>query len=235
MKNIFITGANRGIGFELVNQNLHRGNKVWATFREKGNALQLIELEKTSKNLICIQMDVSDEASIEDAAKTISKETKFDILFNNAGIIDWDDFSHVKAKSFADIYQVNVIGVFLVMRHFHKFLVPEIPLSKARIVNLSSRLGSIELRGNTQLGGAIAYQCSKAALNMLSKQASIEFLDKGISVISMSPGWVKTDMGGTDAKYEISESVEMVLSTLDDLPIEKTGIFIGEDGREIAW
>ena len=121
------------------------------------------------------------------------------------------------------------------MRHFHKFLVPEIPLSKARIVNLSSRLGSIELRGDTQLGGAIAYQCSKAALNMLSKQASIEFLDKGISVISMSPGWVKTDMGGTDAKYEISESVEMVLSTLDNLPIEKTGIFIGEDGREIAW
>ena len=105
MKNIFITGANRGIGFELVNQNLHRGNKVWATFREKGNALQLIELEKTSKNLICIQMDVSHEASIEDVAKAISKETKFDILFNNAGIIDWDDFSQVKAKSFADIYQ----------------------------------------------------------------------------------------------------------------------------------
>ena len=103
------------------------------------------------------------------------------------------------------------------------------------IVNLSSRLGSITLRGNTQLGGAIAYQCSKTALNMLTKQTSIDYQEYGIRVISMSPGWVKTDMGGADAKYEVSESVRLLLSRVKELPTETSGVFLGEDGESIPW
>ena len=70
---------------------------------------------------------------------------------------------------------------------------------------------------------------------MLSKQCAIDLSEKSISVISMSPGWVKTDMGGSEAKYEVEESVTLILRTLDKLDEHMTGIFIGEDGQEIPW
>ena len=82
---------------------------------------------------------------------------------------------------------------------------------KSRIVNLSSRLGSIQLRGETQLGGALAYQCSKSALNMFTRQTALELESLKISIISISPGWVKTDMGGSNAKYEIHQLFLMML------------------------
>ena len=90
---------------------------------------------------------------------------------------------------------------------------------------MSSRLGSIELRGNTQLGGAISYQCAKSGLNMLTKQAAIDLANSGIKVVSLSPGWVKTEMGGPNAKYEVADSVEKILSVTDDLTPDQNGKF----------
>ena len=100
---------------------------------------------------------------------------------------------------------------------------------------MSSRLGSIELRGNTQLGGAIAYECSKAGLNMLTKQAAIDLDKKSIKVVSLSPGWVKTEMGGAEAKYEVVDSVSKLLDITDHLTPLENGRFWGEDGEEIPW
>ena len=100
---------------------------------------------------------------------------------------------------------------------------------------MSSRLGSIELRGNTQLGGAIAYECSKAGLNMLTKQAAIDLDKKSIKVVSLSPGWVKTEMGGAEAKYEVVDSVSKLLDITDHLTALENGRFWGEDGEEIPW
>lgn len=100
---------------------------------------------------------------------------------------------------------------------------------------MSSRLGSVELRGNTHLGGAIAYQCSKAGLNMLTKQASIDLGPKGIKVVSITPGWVRTEMGGADAKYNVSESVTNILRVTDHLNLGHNGCFLAEDGTEIPW
>jgi NAD(P)-dependent dehydrogenase (short-subunit alcohol dehydrogenase family) len=155
-----------------------------------------------------------------------------DTLFNNAGIIDWSNLVQIEAIALEKIYKVNLLGALLVTRHSIPVLQgSDSPL----IVNLSSRLGSIELRGGTKLGGAIAYQCSKAALNMLTKQTSIDLDPYNIRVISQSPGWVKTEMGGNEAKYETTEAVTMMLDSLEKLPQDKTGIFIGEDGKEIPW
>ena len=235
MDNIIVTGANRGIGFELTKQCLALGHRVWASYRRKESAKDLFSMSKSLHNLTPFEMDVTNQKSIERAFDDFSQSNlKFKLLFNNAGIMDWSDFENVDPKSFANVYEVNVIGAFMVMRNSLKILHQNSP-SKSRIINLSSRLGSIELRGNTQLGGALAYQCSKAALNMLTRQTSLELKPKGISVISMSPGWVKTDMGGEEAKYETSQSVSMILSVIQTLEDEKTGIFIGEDGETIPW
>ena len=91
------------------------------------------------------------------------------------------------------------------------------------------------VKRGTQLGGALAYQCSKSALNMLTRQTALELESLKISIISISPGWVKTDMGGSNAKYEIHQSVSMMRSVLDSLSPLETGIFIGEDGNPIPW
>ena len=119
-----------------------------------------------------MNMDVENEASILACFKELeTKNHSIDLLFNNAGVIDWMGLFDVDSSSIEKIYKVNLVGCLLVTRAAIKSLQNAVtPL----IVNLSSRLGSIDLRGDTQLGGAIAYQCSKAALNMLTKQSAID-------------------------------------------------------------
>jgi NAD(P)-dependent dehydrogenase (short-subunit alcohol dehydrogenase family) len=85
------------------------------------------------------------------------------------------------------------------------------------------------------MGGAIAYQCSKAGLNMLTKQAAIDLAGSGIKVVPLSPGWVKTEMGGEDAKYGVEDSVRKMLSVIDHLTPAQNGGFWGEDGKKIPW
>ena len=213
------------------------GFKIALVDRDNQKLLEAVEVIKSTHDIACKSYvaDVTNEHESASAYDQILAEFEQPVLlFNNAGIMDWSDFENVDPKSFANVYEVNVIGAFVVMRNSLKTLHQKSPM-KSRIINLSSRLGSIDLRGNTRLGGALAYQCSKAALNMLTRQTSLELKPKGISVISMSPGWVKTDMGGEEAKYETSQSVSMILSVIQTLEDEKTGIFIGEDGETIPW
>lgn len=233
MKRILITGASRGIGLEICTQLIADGHDVLATYRSEKTANSLLDLNDSAKNLHTFEMDVISSDSVKSAMSEIAKRfSSLDLVFNNAGILDWSPLDEVSSDAFRSIYETNVIGVFRVSE-------AAIPLlrngNEPLIVNLSSRLGSIELRGNSQLGGAIAYQCSKAALNMLTKQMSIDYAKHGVRTISISPGWVKTDMGGEEAKYEVSESVELFLSRINQLPPESNGIFMGEDGEIIPW
>jgi len=233
MKTIFITGASRGIGLELTRQLLANGNRVIASCRNPEKADDLRALQSEFEELEIVGLVVDDEDSVRSCFNELGQAGRgIDLLFNNAGIIDWEDMNAVTSDSLEKVYRTNLIGALLVLR-------ASLPCLRKSpgplVVNLSSRLGSISLRGNTQLGGAIAYQCSKAALNMLTKQASIDLAALGIRVISLSPGWVRTEMGGSDAKYEVSESVRLMLETLDSLNPDDSGVFLGEDGSEISW
>ena len=233
MKTIFITGASRGIGNELTRQLLTKGNTVIASCRNPEKAERLEALQNEFKNLEIVELSVDDENSVLSCFNKLKSENrKIDLLLNNAGIIDWEDMNRVTFDSLEKVYRTNLVGALMVLRASLSCLrkSPD-PL----VVNLSSRLGSISLRGNTQLGGAIAYQCSKAALNMLTKQAAIDLSSVGIRVISISPGWVKTEMGGSRAKYEVSESVRLMLETIESLDSGVSGLFLGEDGLEIPW
>lgn len=234
MKNIFISGANRGIGLELAKQLSSAGHHITGTYRKSETSSELFKLSDLSEGKISIlKMDVKNEESIQACFQEIEKKKHpIDILYNNAGIIDWNDLMKVNASSVENIYKVNLVGALLVTR----YAIPSLQLSASPIiVNLSSRLGSIELRGGTQLGGAIGYQCSKAALNMLTKQSAIDLKPLNIRVISQSPGWVRTEMGGREAKYEVNQSVSMMINSFEKISLEETGIFIGEDGLTIPW
>jgi NAD(P)-dependent dehydrogenase (short-subunit alcohol dehydrogenase family) len=234
MKRILITGASRGIGLELTKQNLIRGHYIYASCRNPTEPTELMSLQSQYKDRIeILTLDVEDEDSVKTCLNGLKKKDQsIDLLFNNAGIMDWSNFEDISCSSLEKIYKVNLLGTLLVTRNAISCLQQSpAPI----IVNLSSRLGSIELRGGTQLGGAIAYQCSKAALNMLTKQMSIDLKPLNIRVISQSPGWVKTEMGGTEAKYRVQDAVSMMLNALESLPKDQTGIFIGEDGVQIPW
>ena len=167
------------------------------------------------------------------AFKTIAEQfDQLDTVFNNAGILDWDTLDKISTEAFREIYETNVIGAFRVSKASLSLLQNS---NNPLIVNISSRLGSISLRGYSELGGAVAYQCSKAALNMLTAQMAIDYKSLGIRAISISPGWVKTDMGGMEAKYEVQESVRLFTSQIEQLATSESGIFIGEDGEIIPW
>ena len=233
MKRILITGASRGIGYELCKQLLSQNIEVIATYRSENKTKLLSDLKENSENLHLFKMDVNSDESVQNAINLISEKFDYiDTIFNNAGILDWSTLNEVTTESFSEIYETNVIGAFRVSKLSLSLLKKS---TEPLIVNLSSRLGSISLRGRSQLGGAVAYQCSKAALNMLTVQMAIDYKVYGVRVISMSPGWVKTDMGGKDAKYEVEESVRLFLAQINQLPSSSSGLFIGEDGENIPW
>lgn len=233
MKRILITGASRGIGYELCKQLLSQNIEVIATYRSENKTKLLSDLKENSENLHLFKMDVNSDESVQNAINLISVKFDYiDTIFNNAGILDWSTLNEVTTESFSEIYETNVIGAFRVSKLSLSLLQKS---NDPLIVNLSSRLGSISLRGRSQLGGAVAYQCSKAALNMLTVQMAIDYKVYGVRVISMSPGWVKTDMGGKDAKYEVEESVRLFLAQINQLPSSSSGLFIGEDGENIPW
>lgn len=233
MNTIFISGASRGIGLELCKQLLNRDERVIAGCRDPVNAQNLITLSSQYSNLEIVELDVNDENSVKNCFEQLNqKEQGIDKLYNNAGIIDWSNLLEVTEDSFSKVLQTNLLGALLVLRH----ALPCLGRSASPwVYNMSSRLGSVELRGNTHLGGAIAYQCSKAGLNMLTKQASIDLGPKGIKVVSITPGWVRTEMGGADAKYNVSESVTNILRVTDHLNLGHNGCFLAEDGTEIPW
>ncbi len=233
MNTIFISGASRGIGLELCKQLLNRDERVIAGCRDPVNAQNLITLSSQYSNLEIVELDVNDENSVKNCFEQLNQnEQGIDKLYNNAGIIDWSNLLEVTEDSFSKVLQTNLLGALLVLRH----ALPCLGRSASPwVYNMSSRLGSVELRGNTHLGGAIAYQCSKAGLNMLTKQASIDLGPKGIKVVSITPGWVRTEMGGADAKYNVSESVTNILRVTDHLNLGHNGCFLAEDGTEIPW
>ena len=233
MNTIFISGASRGIGHELCKQLLNRDERVIAGCRDPVNAQNLITLSSQYSNLEIVELDVNDENSVKNCFEQLNQnEQGIDKLYNNAGIIDWSNLLEVTEDSFSKVLQTNLLGALLVLRH----ALPCLGRSASPwVYNMSSRLGSVELRGNTHLGGAIAYQCSKAGLNMLTKQASVDLGPKGIKVVSITPGWVRTEMGGADAKYNVSESVTNILRVTDHLNLGHNGCFLAEDGTEIPW
>ena len=209
MKNIIITGGNRGIGLGLVKQ-LSIDNNVIMTVRNDQKGGEALDQNKENiKNTSYVVMDVNDSKSVENSFLQIKNRIKnIDILINNAGIlipglkfnitaIDTDEESILKT------FNTNTIGVLRVTKQ-------SVPLMKsgARIINISSGMGQLDDMGS----GSLAYRLSKTALNALTKVMANELSEKNISVNAICPGWVQTDMGGKDANLTINESVSKIVS-----------------------
>ena len=225
LKTILITGANRGIGLELVKESLAKKFSVIGTFRNKKNSQALFKLN--SNNMKLFEMDVVDEKSILDVSKNI--HNPIDYLICNAGInngygsIFDQDHTHEKML---EVLNVNVIGSILTVKHFSKILNKD-----AKIILISSIMGVQNHSGSS----ATIYRASKAAVNNIMISISEEFKSKKITVASFHPGWVRTDMGGPNATLSTKESASSLIKNFENLTFENTGKFFNYDGTTMNF
>lgn len=232
MKNILITGANRGIGFELTQMLAKRGERVFATCRrpEEADALQKLSV-RYSAHVCIVQLDVADDASVAAALQAVSRQTQsLDWLLNNAGINEEHRFANFDADQMLRTLNVNAVGA---MRVSHTFVDLLRRGERPLLVNVSSQLGS--LTKARKRWGNYSYNASKAALNMITRHLSFDLANDGITVIALHPGWVQTDMGGKSAAVTLPDSAAGIINVLDNLTPEDNGRFYTYKGDIHPW
>jgi NAD(P)-dependent dehydrogenase (short-subunit alcohol dehydrogenase family) len=229
-KTIFITGANKGIGYETARQLLEKGFRVIISGRNKAKLTEAFNKLKSESNALeMILMDVDSETSINAAAQILAEQNfRIDVLINNAAILLREDQSLINRdfEIVTNTINTNCYGPLRVIRAL-------LPLMKSggRIINISSSGGSM----SDPVGGwSPAYCVSKTMLNALTRQLALELSGKGISINSVTPGWVRTDMGGKSAPRTVEKGAETQVWLASEAPATLTGKFFS-DKSEIKW
>lgn len=234
-----VTGANKGIGLEIARQLAQAGVFVILGARDPARAEAAVaDLSSQGLTAESVLIDLTDHATIAAAAETIRAEHgRLDILVNNAGIVDAEDGPPTasSAEAARRIMDTNFVGTLAVTQAM-------LPLLRkapaARIVNLSSSLGSLSVNGDPTSpyysARLIGYNASKAALNMLTVQLAQELLDTPIVVNSVSPGYIKTDLTGHAGFMTPEEGARLPVeyALLGENAV--TGRFV-EAGGETPW
>ncbi|MFA4994016.1 MAG: SDR family oxidoreductase [Bdellovibrionales bacterium] len=238
---VFITGANRGLGFEFVRQYAADQWNVVACCRAPDKAQALQDLAKDNPAIVIEKLDVTDDKNIA-ALATKLKDTAIDLLINCAGIIsgaqalvtaESDDksqkFGSLDSAAWMKVLRINTIAPIMVSEAFQNNLSKK---AGSKLIMISSRMGSIE---RISREGFIAYRSSKAALNSAMKSVSFSLKNQKTIVACFHPGWVRTDMGGKSAEFSPEESVAGMKRVITDLTHENSGQFINYDGQSISW
>lgn len=244
MPQALITGASRGLGLALTQNYLQKGWHVIATCRtpDKADALQAL-LASYPDHLRLRTLDVTQDDAIASLGAFLAQdETTLDLLINNAGIIS-GGAAHVEplpapdpTQTFGSINRVDWLAVFstntIAPAKIVEAALPALRRAKgAKIAMISSVMGRIE-RGEV---GHLAYCSSKAALNSVMWALAEALRPDGISVISLHPGWVRSDMGGPNARLSAQESADGLARVIQSLTIHDTGHFIAYDGKPLTW
>jgi NAD(P)-dependent dehydrogenase (short-subunit alcohol dehydrogenase family) len=225
---VLITGANRGLGLEFTKQYAADGWNVLACCRAAQSASALQSIANANKNVQIFDLDVANFAQIDALALQL-KDQAIDVLINNAGVYPASSFGNVDYNAWAEGFKVNSMAPLKMAEAF----VQHVTRSQLKkIATLTSKMGSID--DNTS-GESYSYRASKTAVNMVMKSLSIDLKPYGISVVTLHPGWVQTDMGGSNALISAQTSVTGLRNVIEHLSIENTGKFIAFDGKEIAW
>jgi len=227
-----VTGGNRGIGLEIARQLMKEDVFVVLGSRDlaKGEKAAT-DIKGRKSNVVAYQLDVNDTKSVRRFVEQVEKaHGPPSILVNNAGVYPEETTAKVidtPTSAWRETFETNLFGAVRMCRE----VVPLMrKLRTGRIVNISSGLGQLHHMGE----GSPAYRVSKAALNALTKTLSAEVADAGILVNSMSPGWVKTDMGGEQATRSVEEGADTAV-WLCMLPSNgPTGQFF-RDRKPIPW
>lgn len=230
---ILVTGASRGLGLELVRQYADAGARVFAGYRapDTADALRALAEEGTS-DVEPLALDVTDRAAIDAAVARIGEDGAghLDVLINNAGLSPrGEEFSNLDAYAMLRVLHVNAVAPVIVAQRCRALLAAA---AHPRVVNVSSAMGSLTKK---DYGRHYSYAASKAALNMLTRAAAHDLRDEGIVVVALHPGWVQTDLGGSQATLSPRESVEGMIRVIDGLTPEHSSRFLTWTGDEHPW
>ncbi len=226
---ILVTGANRGIGLALVEAYSGRRDKVFAATRRASDRTALDALAETSRGWIeVIEMDVADPADIARARRKLESEP-IDVLINNAGVAGPENQSALD-MDFDGLMETLAVNTIAPLRVANAFL-PNVKAAKGKIITLSSQMGSMQSASSDSL----AYRVSKAAVNKLMRGLATELKPEGVPVLTVHPGWVKTDMGGDGAQLTPEQSAAGLLKLIDGLTLSSSGKFLAWNGKELAW
>ncbi|XP_044126438.1 C-factor-like [Bufo gargarizans] len=244
VQSVLVTGSNRGIGFEFVQQFLRSQRppeKIFATCRDPGSpqSQELKNLSTKNPNVIVIQLDTTDPASVSTSVKEVEKHLngqQLDLLINNAGVLTHNNLESQNAEDMLRVYNINVVGPMLVTQAFYPLLKRAEGTGKSAVVHISALLGSLEdVPHLFSHFPVISYRCSKAALNMLSRCQSEGYKQDSIISIAIHPGWVKTDMGGDQAPLTKEDSVSSMMKIISTLNEKQSGTFVDWEGKIIPW
>lgn len=245
MKKALITGANKGIGFETARQLLQKGYYVYLGSRnlEKGLAAAEKLQSEGLKQVEAIQLDVTDEHSVQAARDEIAKKTEvIDLLINNAGVNGGSPYTALEASSdqYRAAFETNVYGVARVTRLFIDLMRPA---EEPRIVNVSTSVGSLALQSNPnwpayEYAKYAVYGSSKAALNMYTVHLAYELRDTAFKVNAVCPGYTSTDFTGHNGGSVEMAAQRILRYALIDRT-GPTGKFFSEETNpetaEIPW
>ncbi|CAH3177372.1 unnamed protein product [Porites lobata] len=257
-RNALIQGASRGIGLQMCRYLLSRHTNVIATCRDPAKALDLTRLQHEHGDMLTVfRVDVQDEAQIKELSAQVG-DKKLDLLINCAGILHPSgkgetSLREVNSQDMSATIATNTFGPLLMAKYFNSNLAKkksENGTAKAGkgsknreaagvLVNMSARVGSISDNG---LGGWYSYRMSKAALNMATKNLSIELGRKQVICVSLHPGTVNTDLSSRYLKnvdpakvFTPAFSVDCLMNIISGLELKDNGKFFAWDGKEIPW
>jgi NAD(P)-dependent dehydrogenase (short-subunit alcohol dehydrogenase family) len=225
-KTALVTGANRGIGFELCRQLGNEGAKIIAGVRHQQEET-LAGLTADGLQVSILSIDTSDRVSVQSALKSLGA-APVDILINNAAILDRGNILTLKDEDLEDVIHTNLVGPMLLAKGLAQGMRSR---KWGRIVNVSSGMGAIS-RG---LGAdSVAYRITKLALNGFTVCLAEALRGTGVLVHSVDPGWVRTAMGGSMAHRTPEEGARSILQAVLLPDRGPSGLFY-RDGRKVDW
>ena len=242
-----VVGASGGIGLGFVKALLKNGSidRLIATYRTLDGANELLTLEQTYSQLVCLQLDITDESQVIGAIAQISTMTShLHVVINCVGILHEGDMQPEKSLRQIDpdylmrYFQINSIGAIVLAKHLMPLFRRD---TQSIFATISAKIGSIE---DNRLGGWYGYRASKAALNMFLKTASIEYSRRCPKTIItlLHPGTTDTKLSApfqrnvpSEKLFPVERTVSQLLAILETLTPNDTGSFFSWDGSRLPW
>jgi NAD(P)-dependent dehydrogenase (short-subunit alcohol dehydrogenase family) len=225
-RTLLLIGASRGLGFALAEEYLKRGWRVVATERDRA-ASKLRDLEEAADNRLEIEtVDINNTDQVA-ALRARLASRKFDMLFVNAGVATRDLVAEISTEEFTRLMVTNALSPMRMVESFHGLVLPT-----GTIGIMSSGQGSIT---NNENGNYEIYRASKSALNMLMRSFAARHAGNTRALLLMAPGWVRTDLGGPEARLSIEESIPNLANTIE-AQAGKAGLqYLDYLGRKVPW
>lgn len=220
MKQVLITGANRGIGLELARHYAQEGWRVIGVCREASDELQALAGQ------VIAGVDVTEDDGITRLTSELGDQP-LDLLINNAGLLRDEQLGSIDFDSIRQQMEINAYAPLRVT----EALLPNLR-EGSKVANITSRMGSI---ADNDSGGRYGYRASKAALNAFGKSLAVDLKPRGIAVAQLHPGYVKTRMVNFGGLISPEESAAGLAQRIEGLNLENSGSFWHSNGEVLPW